>query len=167
MLVKTSRTGLGRRAGHDLTLEVTGWSADVVINTGDPAQSSVTVTLDTGSIEARHGSGGLKPLTDSDRADIKKTIQEKILHPGTHPEITFRSTAVEGSPGEFTINGDLTIMGKTQPATVHGHVGDDGRIRGDATISHSRWGIKPYSGFGGLLRVADEVQVQFDLAGPG
>ena len=29
LLIKTSRTGLGARAGHDLTIEVTGWRAEV------------------------------------------------------------------------------------------------------------------------------------------
>ncbi len=79
LLLKTGRTGLGRRAGHDLTIEATRWQADVVVNTADPGQSSVTVTIEADSVEVREGTGGLKPLTDADRADIKTTICEKIL----------------------------------------------------------------------------------------
>jgi polyisoprenoid-binding protein YceI len=166
VLVKTGRTGLGRRAGHDLTIEATRWSADAVVNTADPGQSSVTVTIDAGSLEPREGTGGLKPLTDSDRADIKKTIcSGKCLRTDEHPQITFTSTKVTGSPESFTITGDLTIVGNTQPVTVQGRVDDD-RIRGTTTIAQTRWGIKPYSGVGGLLKLADEVQIQFDVATP-
>lgn len=166
LLLKTSRTGLGRRAGHDLTIEVTRWSADASVNTADPAKSSVMVTIDADSLEAREGTGGLKPLTDSDRADINKTICDKCLHTGEHPKITFSSTEVAGNPESFTVTGDLTIMGRTQPVTVQASADADGRIRGSATITQSRWGIKPYSGVGGLLKVADDVQIQFDVAAP-
>lgn len=167
LLLKTSRTGLGRRAGHDLTIETTRWSADAVVNTADPEKSSVTVTVDAGSLEVREGTGGLKPLTDSDRAEIKRTICDKCLYTGEHPQITFTSAEVAGRPESFTITGNLTIMGKTQPVRVQASADGNGRIRGNATIAQSRWGIKPYSGFGGLLKVADEVQIQFDVAAPG
>ena len=165
LLLKTGRTGLGRRAGHDLTIEVTAWQADVVMNTGDPGQSSVTVTVDVDSVQIREGTGGLKPLTDADRADIKSTISEKILLSAEHPVITFRSAQVTGTPDAFQISGDLRIMGQTRPATVHGGI-DAGRLSGHATITQSRWGIKPYSAFAGALRLADDIQVQFDLALP-
>lgn len=164
VLIKTKRTGFGRKAGHDLTIEVTRWSAEAVVNTADAKQASVTVTLECGSLEPREGTGGLKPLTDNDRADIKKQMQ-KILGTDEHPEITFTSTEVMGSEGSFTITGDLTIAGKTQPASVQG-ADADGRIRGSGTVTQSKWGIKPFSSFGGMLKLADDVEVQFDIAEP-
>jgi polyisoprenoid-binding protein YceI len=166
LLLKTSRSGLGRRAGHDLTIEATQWSADAVVNAAEPERSSVTVTVDAGSLEVREGSGGLKPLTGSDRADIKAAIRGKCLNTGDHPQITFTSTQVAGKPESFTITGNLTIMGRTQPASVRAGADGGGRIRGGTTITQSRWGIKPYSGVGGLLKVADEVRIEFDLAEP-
>ena len=38
LLLMTGRTGLGRRAGHDLTIEATRWLADVVLNSAEPGQ---------------------------------------------------------------------------------------------------------------------------------
>lgn len=166
LLLKTSRTGFGRRAGHDLTIEATRWAADAVVNTADPGQSSVTVTVDAGSLEVREGTGGLKPLTGSDRAEIKRTICDECLYTGEHPQITFTSTEVTGKPESFVITGNLTIRGRTQPVTVQASADGNGRIRGSATIAQSRWGIKPYSAFGGMLKVADEVRIEFDLAQP-
>jgi polyisoprenoid-binding protein YceI len=166
LLIRTSRTGLGRKAGHDLTIEVTRWSGEAAVDTSEPANSSVTVEIEVGSFEVRDGVGGVKPLTDSDRAEIKKVLQGKILHTGEHPVITFRSTDVEGTPESFTIGGDLTIMGETQPVTVRGQAAAD-RLSGGATVVQSRWGIKPYSALFGALKLADPVEIEFDLAVPG
>src|SRR5258707_14530353 len=117
LLIKTSRTGLGAKAGHDLTIEVTRWQADVTLDSADAAKSSVNVEVDAGSLEVRESSGGVKPLTDSDRAEIKKTIREKNLHTGQHPAITFRATKVEGAGESVSIDGDLTITCTTPPVT--------------------------------------------------
>lgn len=164
MRLKTSRTGLGRKAGHDLTIEATRWSGDVTVDTADPTRSSVSVVIDVDSLEVREGVGGLKPITDADRADIKQTIRGKILRTGEHPSITFASTEVAGSPESFTVTGDLTIMGTTRPLTIQARLDDDGRVRGSGTVVQSTWGIKPHSAFAGTLRLADEVEIEFDLA---
>jgi polyisoprenoid-binding protein YceI len=162
LLIKTSRTGLGAKVGHDLTIEVTRWQADVTIDSADAARSSVHVKADAGSLEVREGSGGVKPLTDSDRAEIKETIREKILHTGQHPTITFRSTRVEGTAESFSIDGDLTITGISQPVTVHGRL-TAGRVEGSAAIVQTRWGIRPYTAFFGALKLSDEVKVEFGV----
>jgi polyisoprenoid-binding protein YceI len=163
--VKTTRVGLGARVGHDLTIDVTRWHADVIVDPAQPSASSVSVDVDADSLEVRTGSGGIKPLTDSDRAQIKTTMQQKVLHPDRHPAITFRSRRVEGTAESFTIDGDLTITGVTQPVTVHGRLAG-GRVQGWATIVQTRWGIRPYVGFFGALKLSDEVRVEFgaDLA---
>jgi polyisoprenoid-binding protein YceI len=163
LLVKTTRSGLGAKAGHDLTIEVTRWQAEVTIDTADPASAAVQVTAEADSFEVRAGSGGVKPLTDSDRADIKKTIREKVLAVGRHPSITFTSTAVAGTADSFSIEGDLTIIGTTHPVIVHGGI-TDGHAKGSATVVQTRWGIRPYTAFLGALKLSDEVKIEFDVA---
>src|SRR5215475_4638388 len=148
LLIKTSRTGLGARAGHDLTIEVTRWQAEVSIDSAEAARSLVSVEVDADSFEVRKGTGGVKPLTDADRAEIKKTIREKILHTGQHPAITFRSTRIAGTPESFSVDGDLTITGRTQPVSVRGQLTNE-RVQGSASIVQSRWGIRPYTAFFG------------------
>ena len=162
LLVKTARTGLGAKAGHDLTIEVTRWRGNVVIDTANPAGSSVTVEADVDSFEIREGTGGLKPLTDADRADIKNTIRGKLLKTARYPTITFASRQVSGTGESFRIDGDLTIVGTTQPVTIEGRLAD-GRARGSAVIVQSRWGIRPYTAFLGALKLRDEVAVEFDV----
>ncbi len=162
LLVHTTRTGLGAKAGHDLSIEVTSWHARATVDPATPANSSVTVEVDADSFEVREGTGGVKPLTDADRAEIKKTLG-KILNTAQHPTITFRSRRVDGSAGSFTCDGELTIMGVTRPVLVEGRVAD-GRVVGGASVVQSRWGIRPYSAFFGALKLSDEVKIDFGVA---
>ncbi len=162
LLVKTARTGLGAKAGHDLTIEVTRWRGNVIVHAANPASSSVTVEADVDSLEVREGTGGVKPLSDADRADIKETLRVKILNTARHPVITFVSSQVSGTAQSFRIDGDLTIVGVTRPVTVEGQLAA-GRAQGSAVITQSRWGIRPYSAFLGALKLRDEVEVQFDI----
>jgi polyisoprenoid-binding protein YceI len=165
LLLKTGRAGLGRKAGHDLTIEVTRWSGEAVIAAGDPDRSWVNVTVEADSLEVREGTGGLKPLTDTDRAEIKRTLGDKVLlYTAEHPTINFRSTGITGTAQSFEITGELTIKGRTRPVTVHGKGNGGGLVRGWATVTQSTWGIKPYTAFLGALRLADDVQVEFDVA---
>jgi polyisoprenoid-binding protein YceI len=123
LLVHTTRTGLGAKAGHDLTLEVTRWHGRATVDPATPANSSVTVEVDADSLEVRKGTGGVKPLSDADRAEIHKTLKA-ILRTGQHPTITFRSRQVDGFAASFACDGELTIMGVTQPVMVQGRVAD-------------------------------------------
>jgi polyisoprenoid-binding protein YceI len=166
LILKTGRTGLGRRAGHDLTIEVTQWEATATVDPADPAASSVTVTVDVDSFAVREGTGGVKPLTDGDRAEIKRTFQREILHTDRHPSITFQSTQVTGTPETFAIEGELTILDQTRPVTVRGSAADGDRLRGGGTVVQSQFGIKPYSAFFGALKLADEVEIAFELGVP-
>jgi polyisoprenoid-binding protein YceI len=162
LIVRTGRSGLGRKAGHDLTIEVTRWTGEAVIDTATPSETRVTVEAEPASFEVREGTGGVVPLSDADRAEIKKVVREKILHTDRHPRIAFRSTSVTGSPDSFRIEGELTIMDRTRPVTVRGQA-TGGRVTGRATVVQSQWGIKPYSALLGALRLADQVEVEFDL----
>ncbi|GAA3931650.1 YceI family protein [Actinomadura viridis] len=167
LLLRTGRSGLGRRAGHDLTIEATRWSGTVTLAGDGPGGhraegSSAEVTVPVDGLEIREGTGGVLPLSDQDRTEIAANLR-KILQADRYPEITFTGTRAEGAPSDFSVEGRLTIMGRTEPLTVRGG-GVNGRIRGAATVKQSRWGIKPYSAFFGALKLADEVEVVFDLA---
>ena len=127
-----------------------------------PESGRLLVHTTRTGLGAKKGTGGVKPLSDADRAEIHKTLKE-VLHTGQHPTITFRSRRVDGSVASFTCDGELTIMGVTQPVALQGRV-TDGRVVGEATVVQSRWGIRPYSAFFGALKLSDEVKVDFDVA---
>ena len=159
VVIKTGRAGLAARAGHDLTIEVTRWSAQAEVPAeGDGGQSAATVSaeLDLGSLEVREGTGGAMPLTDRDRREIKKQIGG-ILRGGT---ASFASTRVIPSGA---IEGTVTLNGKTQPARLQLTDSGSGRYRGSATLAQTGFGIKPYTGFFGALKLKDEVVVEFEV----
>jgi polyisoprenoid-binding protein YceI len=163
LLIGTTRSGFGAKAGHDLTIGVTRWRGEATVDPADPANCSVTVEVDAESFEVQGGTGGVKPLTSSDREEIERIVREKIMLAERHPTISFRSARVEGTAESFRVEGELTKVGVTRPVTVQGSWAE-GRVHGSATIMQSRWGIRPYSAFFGALKVSDEVEVRFDLA---
>jgi polyisoprenoid-binding protein YceI len=162
LLVYTTRSGLGAKAGHDLTIEVTRWHGHATVDTADPANCSVTVEVEVDSLEVREATGGVKPLTEADRAEIKRNLGE-VLDTAQHPTIAFESRRIDGSARSFALDGDLTILDVTRPVTLQGRL-VDGRVVGGATVVQSRWGIRPYSAFFGALKLRDEVKVDFNLA---
>jgi hypothetical protein len=54
-------------------------------------------------------------------------------------------------------------MGRSRPVTVRAAL-EGGRFRGGTTLEQTGWGIKPFSALLGALRLADEVEIDFDLA---
>jgi polyisoprenoid-binding protein YceI len=162
LLVYTTRTGLGARAGHDLTIEVTRWHGHATVGTADPANCSVTIEVAVDSFQVREAIGGVMPFTEADRAEINKTLQE-VLHTAQHPTITFQSTRVDGSAASFTLDGELTIMGVTRPVTVQG-CRTDGPGRWSGGRGPGPLGNPALFGVLGALKLSDEVKVDFDVA---
>jgi polyisoprenoid-binding protein YceI len=169
LLVKTGREGLAARAGHDLTLEITRWSARVTVPAGgDLAAATVTAELDLGSLTVRTGSGGAKPLSDKDRRDIQAQAR-KIL--GDPARAAFTSTSVIPAPGPApngAIEGTLTLHGTTRPLRLQltGSANaqfSGAQFSGAATIRQTDFGITPYSGFFGTLKLKDEITVEFKI----
>lgn len=151
-------------AGHDLLIEVERWSATLDLNASDPQLSKLAGSIDATSLAVREGTGGVKALTDSDRAEIEGNINGKILKTDRNPEITFESTAIHSQDARFwRIEGQLTIAGTTSPVELEVSVktGDGGTVlKASAPIVQSSFGIKPYSAMMGALKVADSVEIQ-------
>jgi hypothetical protein len=183
VVIKTTRAGLAARVGHDLTLDVTRWSADITVPGATPAEAApaeakpaeaapggdlsaatVTAELDLGSLVVREGTGGARPLSDSDRRDIESTMR-KILGGGTGgpASAVFRSTRVIPSAAGGAIEGTLTLNGRSQPVRLQLTGPAPGRYRGTVTIVQSAFGIKPYTGFFGALKLRDEVVAEFEV----
>lgn len=153
--VKTGRGGAAAKAGHDLTIDVTSWDATLTV--GD--SSSLELNADATSLEVVKGEGGLQALGDDDKVDIKKTIDKDILK---KQGIEFRSSDVTTTDSGLKINGDLTVAGTSRPISFVVNVPDDVTLQASTTIAQTDWGIKPYSGLFGALKVNDDVEVVVD-----
>ena len=154
--VRTYREGVAAKAGHDLIIDVTRWDATVEV-ADEPAGWTIELNADPRSLEVREGLRGVKPLTDKDRVEIRRNIDEKIL--GSHP-VEFRSSHVRRADdgGRLTVEGELSMAGSTRPLAAELRV-DGTRVSGTIPVLQSTWGIKPYRGLMGALKVRDEIEV--------
>lgn len=148
--VKTGREGAAAKAGHNLVIGVKNWEA--TIEGGD--NPSIKLTADPSSLEVVSGEGGAKPLGDKDKADIKKSIDKKVLGSS---QISFTSSDVSDSQAK----GDLSIAGNSTQVAVPLNV-DGEKISGSITLSQKDFGIKQFSALMGALKVKDEVTVEFE-----
>jgi YceI-like domain len=163
ILLKTGRQGVAAMAGHDLTLEVTRWSATVQVPdeaAGGVTAATVNAEIDLGSLEVRDGTGGAKPLTDRDRGQIRKQIGS-ILGTGTASFTSSRIVRVGASGG--AIEGTFSLNGRSEPIRLQVSEPQPGRYRGAGTIVQTALGIKPYVGFFGALKLKDEVGVEVEV----
>lgn len=161
----TFREGMARKVGHDLVLEVSRWYAIAEVDGDDLTRSTLTASADPSSIVVIDGTGGVKPVSDGDRADIKKNM-DKTLQTGKFSEITFQSTKVESQGQDrFVVHGDLTIVGNTRPATIELTI-EGQTAKASTAIVQSNWGIKPYSGLMGALKVRDQVEMHIEATVP-
>jgi polyisoprenoid-binding protein YceI len=145
--VHTYREGVAAKVGHDLVIEVTRWEATI-------GEGSIELTADPVSLEVREGHRGVKPLSDKDRREIVKNIDAKVLG---REQIVFRSTSVDGG----AVTGELTMAGTTRPVTARLDTAA-GRTRTTIPLVQSEWGIKPYRGLMGALKVRDDVEIVID-----
>jgi len=81
-------------------------SGTVTTQGTSPASAKVEVTLKAASLDTRTEQRD-QHLRSADFLDVEK-----------YPDVTFRSTKVEGTKEHFKLTGDLTIRGTTKPVTL-------------------------------------------------
>lgn len=158
LLLGTTSEGPMARMGHALRILVQQWQATLEV-AEQPMGCRLRARADLTSLRALDGHGGATPLTEEGLRKIESNAA-RILGSGTHPEVTFVSTAVSGGWDSGRVEGELTIRGVTLPQAFQVQRLGDGSHRLSGSIAQSRFGIKPYSAMMGALRLGDEVSVE-------
>jgi polyisoprenoid-binding protein YceI len=160
--IETRRRGAAAKAGHDLVIEVGAWHGTLAVGE-DAAQSSLVLRADTGSLEVVQGTGGIMPLTEEDKVEIKKTLEAEVLQPG---QVEFRSTQVAPTNDgqRLGVTGELSMNGNVHPLHFELELGPDAGVSARALLKQSDWSIEPYSGLFGTLKVRDEIEVVGEAA---
>jgi polyisoprenoid-binding protein YceI len=125
-------------------------------------------TADTGSrpaVEIHVNARELRVIdkdAEKDRAEVQRTmLGPEVLDSERYQEIVFKSTAAKSTgPGQWTLRGNLTLHGHTQPVTVQ-VTSRDGRYIGESTVKQTDFGIKPPGKAG--VKAKDEVRIKFDV----
>jgi polyisoprenoid-binding protein YceI len=164
IVLRTSRDGLAATAGHDLTIDAPRWSGELTVK-DDGIPAALEVRVDVGALTVREGTGGIKPLTDRDRREIAVTMR-RVLATGQYPEAVFTATAFEPDGDGGVIDGDFTLHGTTRPLRLRVTGASSGVYRASGSVAQSAYGIKPYTGFFGALKVRDWVAVETEIELP-
>jgi polyisoprenoid-binding protein YceI len=166
LTLHTGVEGKAAKMGHNLTIELSDWSAEVGFD-GD-APSTARLRAGLASFQVVKGEGGVKPVSDKDKQSIRDNALS-TLKAAQHPDVTFSSTSIRSVPGGYALDGDLSIAGTTRPTTVEVAVADAGdrwTVTGGAPVVQTEYGVKPYSAMMGGLKVRDRVDVRLEAAVP-
>lgn len=156
---------MGAKLAHDLILTATSWQGTLNVDADNPSASSASLAIDARSIEIIEASGGVKGLSDKDRRDIGKNIDEKVLQTDKYPELRFESTSVSGSEPNFNVAGNMTIVGTTRPVNVALNVAGT-TVSAKTSISQKDFGIKPFSAMLGAIKLRDDVEFELTVELP-
>lgn len=156
--VHTYREGMAQKAGHDLVIDVVEWEAKVEVSP-DGTPTAVELQADPGSLGVIEGRRGIKPLTDSDRKEIRSTMDREILR---GQPIAFKSSHVGLAGDRLDVDGELTLAGSTRQVGFVLELSVDGHVTATLPVTQSEWGIKPYRAFMGALKVRDQIEVKLE-----
>ena len=162
--IDASHSTVGFSVRHMMVSKVRGYFtrfSGEVVTAADPAQSTVTATIDMDSIDTRQEQRDAH-IRSADFFDV-----------GNHTEMTFRSTTVATDGADWTVTGDLTIKDVTKSITIpfafEGVAVDPfGNTRvgfeGSHTINRKDYGVTWNAALetGGVL-VSDKITVELEI----
>jgi polyisoprenoid-binding protein YceI len=147
-------------------VEVKNFTGKIEVPERDETRIAVEVAAETKSLtNADEG------MTEFERREFHNVLNNSVLESDKFPMIKFVSVSVSdarksGETRSFTLNGDLTMRDVTKrvsfPVTVTISK-DQLRATGDAELKQTDFGIKPYSGKLGMIRIGDEVKINFAI----
>ena len=147
-------------------VEVKNFSGRIEIPDRDETQLAVEVEA-----EAKSLTNADEGMTDFERREFHNVLNNDVLESGKFPTIKFVSASVSdasksGETRKFTLNGDLTLRDATKqvsfPVTVTISK-DQLRATGEAELKQTDFGITPYSGKLGLIKIGDVIKIKFEI----
>ena len=156
--------GLLSGLGHNPVVAIRGFNGDASWDPAAPFQASLRLVVLAASLAVQND------VSDKDRREMERGMQDEVLEIARYPEIVFESTSVsaaEGSgPVRVKIDGNLTLHGvtRTQSLPVQlAPMGDTLRANGEFALRQSDYRIKLASVAGGALKLKDELKFTFDI----
>ena len=165
-MLDVTHTRIGFSARHAMVTTVRGqfgeFEGSAHLDTTDPAASSAKVNIRAASISTGQADRDAH-LRSADFFDVE-----------TFPEIGFVTTSVTRDAATWTVTGDLTIKGVTNPVTIEfessGSARDPyGNLRvgfvGATSINRKDWGLTWNAALetGGVL-VSEKIKLEFDVS---
>jgi polyisoprenoid-binding protein YceI len=168
------RAGPLARLGHDHVITSADEAGSVRLG-NTPADSSFELTLPVDRLQvdlpAARAAAGLEfaaPVPDDARAGTRHNMLRAEVLDGQHfPAITLRSSAASGAWPQPIVRVAVTLKGveREQEIPVVVERDADGlTARGELRLNQTDFGITPFSVAGGAIRVADTLEIRFEIA---
>ena len=152
--IHVGKAGLLSAAGHDHTIAAP-FSSGVIRESSDPR---VEFTVETAKMTVMPD-----PKVDAKtQSQIQKDMEEMTLETRKFPQITFRSTHISKLADGWKVEGDLSLHGVTKPVSLAVKKAGNSYTAHTA-LKQTTFGIKPISVGGGMIRVKDEVELDFAI----
>jgi len=153
--IHVGKAGLLSAAGHDHTI-----SAPLASGTmRESPTPHVEFTVETAKMTVKPD-----PKVDAKtQATIQTDMEEMTIETKKFPQITFRSSRIEKlAEGQWKVEGDLSLHGVTKPVSLT--VKRAGAsYTAHTVLKQTSFGIKPISIGGGVIKVKDEVEIDFEI----
>jgi polyisoprenoid-binding protein YceI len=163
--VQVFASGVLSAMGHNPRISIRTFAGEVDFNAEAVQASGFRLSMRAHSLEV------LDDISDRDRAEIERLMNEQVLESVKYPEIIYGAptvtiTRLEGTLYSAILNGALSFHGVTRNQSVTARIAvfdEMLRASGDFTLNQSDYGIKPVSVAGGVLKVKDEVKFSFEM----
>jgi len=153
--IHVGKSGLLSAAAHDHTI-------NAPISSGTIRESTaphIELTVETAKMTVEPD-----PKVDAKtQATIQTDMEEMTLETKKFPEIAFRSSRIEKvADGQWKVDGDLSLHGVSKPVSLTvKQTGDSYTTR--TVLKQTDFGIKPISIGGGMIKVKNEVEIDFQI----
>jgi polyisoprenoid-binding protein YceI len=163
--VRAFASGMLAAMGHSPTLAVRDFTGNAEFAPESLDAAALHIKIKAGSLNVTNN------VSDKDRTEIERTMNQEVLETARYPEISFDSSKVSASKvgdGQYLVNlvGELSLHGVTKSEPVSAQVaimGDTLRAHGEFSLLQTAYGIKPVSIAGGTLKLKDELKCSFDI----
>lgn len=156
--IHVGKSGLLSAAGHDHWVNAP--IAAGLIRESSPAH--IEFTVDTATMTVKPD-----PKVDAKtQAQIQKDMEEMTLEIHKFPKLGFVSEKVERSGDGWKVQGTLTLHGVAKTVTLN-VTKDGGAYVSRTTLKQTDFGIKPVTVGGGMVKVKDQVEIEFRIVPQG
>lgn len=165
VIVRPFASGTLSGAAQNPTLTIRDFTGEARFLPGTLEGASVQIRIKAASLAV------VEEVSEPERKEIEHALHRDILEADKYPEIVFSTSNVSASKagdGQYWINllADVSLHGVTGSEPVAAQVvlaGDTLFVRGELTVVHSAYKIKPVALAGGALRLKNEVKCLFDI----
>lgn len=156
--IHVGKAGLLSAAGHEHWVNAP--IAFGTIRESDPPH--VEFTVETASMIVKPD-----PKVDAKtQAQIQKDMEDMTLETRKFPKLWFVSQRVERSGAGWKVEGTLTLHGVAKTVTLN-VTKDGGAYISRTSLKQTDFGIKPVTVGGGMVKVKDQVELEFRIVPQG